>query len=189
MSGRRGKIGATCINHQFVLRSGDSLHIYHHWGIIPTSGGTNYRRPKVMRCLEWIIFCCSVHFYILMFILVIRQWQRSTPTIPIPPFQIIVCLIFFHQLWPLVLFKKIVQTKSNLNHSWRPCIDKASYNKKSNILHKFLNKTSCQTWTQKSQMNYDLKRREYKAAQYWCNWRVRQKPITFIAAAASLLVM
>ena len=39
---------------------------------------------------------------------------------------------------------------SNLSHSWRSCIDKATHNKKSDILHKFLNKTSCQIWDKKS---------------------------------------
>ena len=40
--------------------------------------------------------------------------------------------------------------------------NKASHNKRSDILHKFLNKMSGQTWGQKSQTDYNLEQREYK---------------------------
>jgi hypothetical protein len=47
------------------------------------------------------------------------------------------------------LIKKFVQTLPNLSHSWRSCIDKATHNKRTDILHTFLNNTSSQTWVKK----------------------------------------
>jgi hypothetical protein len=38
----------------------------------------------------------------------------------------------------------------------RTFIDKPSHDKRSDILHKFLNKTSGQTWCEKSQTSYHL---------------------------------
>ena len=52
--------------------------------------------------------------------------------------------------------KKFVQMSSNLSQSWRTSINKASHNKRSDILHKFLNKTSGQTLGQKCQTIYNL---------------------------------
>ena len=55
-----------------------------------------------------------------------------------------------------------MQILSNLNYSLKTCTDKASHNKISDILHKFLNKMTGQTCSKKSQTIYNLKRREYK---------------------------
>ena len=60
-----------------------------------------------------------------------------------------------------MLFKKFIQIWSNLSHSCRPLINKASHNKRSDILHNFLNKTSGQTWGQRSQTDYNLGPGEY----------------------------
>ena len=62
----------------------------------------------------------------------------------LPPFQIIVRLTFLTVSLTTYLIQKICQTLPNLSYSWRSCIDKATHNKRSDILHKFLNKTSGQ---------------------------------------------
>jgi len=81
------------------------------------------------------------------------MWQKlATPSVP--NFR---ASDFFYPKFGHSSYSKIW---SNLSHYWRTCIDKISYNKKSNILHKFLNKTSCQIWCWKSQMAYNLERRE-----------------------------
>ena len=55
-----------------------------------------------------------------------------------------------------------MQTLSNLSYFLRSCIDKATHNKRSDTLHKFLNKMSGQIWDEKSQTTYNLKRKEYR---------------------------
>ena len=84
-----------------------------------------------------------------------RKWNQKQI---LPPFQIIGRLTFLTSSLTPRLIQKIC---ANLSHSWNTYIDKASHNERSNILHKFLNKTSGQIWGWKSQTTYNLERREY----------------------------
>ena len=76
---------------------------------------------------------------------------------------------------------RLIFLTSNLTtcHSLKTCIDKVSHNKRSDILHKFLNKTSGQIWGKKSQMTYNLKQREYINVLHfdnrWCKAHIQTK--------------
>ena len=63
-----------------------------------------------------------------------------------------------------------MQTQSNLSHYLRTCIDKVIHNKRNDILHKFLNKMSGQTWSNKNQTTYNLEWREYITSSILLAW-------------------
>ena len=79
--------------------------------------------------------------------------MSSTPSYPVlSPFQIIIGLIFYPKFDHCLIQKKSCKPQQKQKK-----IDKASYNKRNNILHKFLNKTNRVPWDEKYQMNYNLK--------------------------------
>jgi len=81
----------------------------------------------------------------------LRTYSSSKPCIIRPLFQIIGHLTFLTLNLTTCLIQKIYANIAKFKYFWRICINKVSHNKKSNILHKFLNKMSSQSWGLKSQ--------------------------------------
>lgn len=71
-------------------------------------------------------------------------------------FQITFIWAFYSKFDRLFYIKKLQTVK--LSHCWITLINKVSHTKKYDSLHKILNKTNGQTWSQKSQTNYIMKR-------------------------------
>jgi len=83
----------------------------------------------------------------------LRTYSSSKPCIIRPLFQIIGHLTFLTLSLTAFLIQKIYANIAKFKYFWRTCINKASHNKRSNILHKFLNKMSSQSWGLKSQQS------------------------------------